>query len=269
MIVKTTAVVLRTLRYGETSKIVTLWTRDHGRVSVLAKGARAGKRRFGTAVEPGAHIVAVYYHKSSRELQTLSQADIEERYRKIPESLAVTAAMLQMLEVVYVQTHPGGPHPEIYDLLVEGLRAIDRNESGLADVLIAFRLKTASALGFAPSFGHCIRCGRSVTPSLSDRIRYNVRKGGPMCESCEHELISMPGRMSARDEWSETVLSGSAYQRLRRLLHDPLEIASADPSLEEVRNEMESVVRLYERYHLDQRSPLRTSDLVRELIRST
>lgn len=269
MIVKTTAVVLRALRYGDTSKIVTLWTRDHGRVSVLAKGARSGSRRFGTSLEPGAHIIVVFYQKGSRELQTLSQADLEERYRRIPESLGATAAMLQMLEVVYVQTHPGGAHPEVYDLLVEGLRTIDRREEGLADVLIAYRLKIASALGFTPSFEHCIRCGRPVTPDRTDRIRYHVRKGGPLCEPCEQEMISFPGRMSARDDWSETVLSGPAYHRLRRLLADPLAAASDDPAPVKVRNEMESVVRLYERYHLDQRSPLRTSDLVREVIRSS
>ena len=268
MIVKTSAVVLRAMRYGDSSKIVTLWTRDHGRVSVLAKGARTGKHRFGASLEPGAHIVAVYYLKESRELQILSQADAEERYRRIPGSLAATTAMLQMLEVVYIQTHAGGPHPELYDLLIEGLRAADHADEGLAEVLIAYRLKTASVLGFAPSFETCVRCSRTVRPIPTDRVRYNVRKGGPICVSCEQEMISRPGRMAGRDEWSETVVSGYAYLHLRNLLLLPLSHAADVQVSEDVRNEIEALVRLYERYHLDQRSPLRTSDLVREVIRS-
>ncbi len=256
------------MRYGDTSKIVTLFTKDHGRVSVLAKGARAGKARFGAALESGAHIAAVYYVKVSRELQTLSQADVQERFRRIPTSLPATAAMLQMVEVVYVLTHPGERHTEVYDLLVEGLRAADRRDEGLADLLIAYRLKAISALGFAPSFDRCIRCGSSVTPSKVAHIRYHVRKGGPLCEACEQDLISLPGRMGGREDWTESVVSGPALLQFQRLMRDPLAQAGDEPAPEVIRSEMEAMLRLYERFHLDQRTPLRTSDLVRDVIQS-
>jgi recombinational DNA repair protein (RecF pathway) len=169
---------------------------------------------------------------------------------------------------VYTLTHAGERHTELYELLVEGLRAADAKDEGLADLLIAYRLKAISALGFTPSFDTCVRCSRAVAPSGKAHVRYHVRKGGPLCEACEQELISLPGRMSGREDWSESVVGGLAILQFQRLLRGSLTRAGDDPAPEPVRNEMEALVRLYERYHLDQRTPLRTSELVRDVIQS-
>ena len=75
-IVQTDALVLRSHRLGETSLIVTLFTRDFGLMRCVAKGARGGKSRFGAALEPGVSIAAVVYRKLTRDLQLLSKADI-------------------------------------------------------------------------------------------------------------------------------------------------------------------------------------------------
>lgn len=268
MIVKTDAVVLRAIRYGDTSKIVTLFTKDHGKVAVVAKGARSARARFGPALDPGAHIQAVYHARETREVQTLAQADVVERFRRLSGSLAATTAMLQMVEVVNVSTHPGEPHQDLYELLVDGLRAADQQDEGLADVLIAFRWKSVGALGFAPSFVRCVRCGANAVPSTPTRLRYHVRKGGPLCATCEHDVISLPLRGGGREEWSETLISSRTLEVLQRLQAGPLSEASSHPSDDETRNEMETILRLYERFHLDQRTPLRTSELVREVIDS-
>jgi DNA repair protein RecO (recombination protein O) len=268
VIVKTPAVVLRAIRYGDTSKIATLFTREHGKVAVVAKGARSAKARFGPALDPGAHIQAVYHARETREVQTLAQADVTERFRRLSSSLAATTAMLQLVEVVNVATHPGEPHQDLYELLVDGLRAADRQDDGLAEVLIAFRWKSIGALGFAPSFVRCVRCGVTVLPSAPTRLRYHVRKGGPLCGACEQAVISLPLRGGGREDWSETLISSGTLDVLQRLQSSPLSEAAAHPSSNDIRNEMETILRLYERFHLEQRTPLRTSGLVREVIGS-
>ncbi len=73
---KTQAVVLKTQRLGETSKILTLYSQKFGKIKVVAKGARGLKSRFYGTLEPLNHISIVYYFKETRELQLLSQADI-------------------------------------------------------------------------------------------------------------------------------------------------------------------------------------------------
>jgi recombinational DNA repair protein (RecF pathway) len=176
--------------------------------------------------------------------------------------------MMQMVEVVNVLTHPGEPHREIYDLLVEGLRAADRQDDGLAEVLIAFRWKTIGVLGFEPSFVRCVRCSRPALSSEASRLRYHVRKGGPLCASCEQEIISLPMRTGGREDWSETLIATDTLESLRRLQSGGLLEAADRPVSAEARNEMETVLRLYERFHLEQRTPLRTSGLVQEVIRS-
>ena len=76
MIESTDAIVLRAIKYGDTSKIVTLYTRRFGKVAVIAKGARSAKSKFGSALEPMSLIQAVFYRKENREVQLLSQADL-------------------------------------------------------------------------------------------------------------------------------------------------------------------------------------------------
>jgi DNA repair protein RecO len=210
----------------------------------------------------------VYHARETREVQTLAQADLVERFRRLSSSLAATAAMLQMVEVVNVSTHPGEPHQDLYELLIDGLRAADRQDEGLADVLIAFRWKSIGALGFAPSFARCVRCGTNVLPSAPTRLRYHVRKGGPLCGECEQAVITLLQRSGGREDWSETLISSGTLDVLQRLQSCPLSEAGRDPSPTATRNEMETVLRLYERFHLEQRTPLRTSSLVREVIDS-
>lgn len=268
MIVKSPAIVLRAIRYGDSSKIVTLFTQAQGKVAVVAKGARSARPRFGPALDPGSYVLAVYHARESREVQTLAQADVLERHRRLTTSLPATTAMLQMVEVVNVLTHPGEPHREIFELLVEGLRAADRRDEGLADVLIAFRWKTIGLLGFEPSFVRCVRCSRPVLLDPPVRVRYHIGKGGPLCPTCEQEIISLPGRWGGREDWSETLISTVTLGLLQQLQQGGLSEAADRPASAEARNEMETVLRLYERFHLEQRTPLRTSGLVHEVIRS-
>ena len=67
-IVHSDAIVLRSIDYGETSRIVTLFTRERGKIGVMAKGARANRSRFGSTLEPLSHINVVLYYKPGRDL---------------------------------------------------------------------------------------------------------------------------------------------------------------------------------------------------------
>ena len=80
MIIRTEAIVLRTMKYRETSRIATLYTKERGKVSVIAKGARDGKSRMGGALQPMNHVVALVYMKESRDLQLLTQCDLAGHY---------------------------------------------------------------------------------------------------------------------------------------------------------------------------------------------
>ena len=69
MIVKTDAIVLKSMRFRETSKIVTFYTRRYGKIAAVAKGARETKNKFGAALEPMTGVNLVFYKKEQRDLQ--------------------------------------------------------------------------------------------------------------------------------------------------------------------------------------------------------
>src|SRR5919106_6628239 len=86
-IVHTEAFVLKAFRYGETSMIYRLLTRDRGVVPVIARGARSPRSRLGAAVNAFRRLDVTYYDKPGREIQTLSQAEVVAEHREITSSL--------------------------------------------------------------------------------------------------------------------------------------------------------------------------------------
>ena len=150
MIVRTDAVVLRTFDYGETSQIVTLFTRQHGVISVLAKGARRPKSRFGATLQPMAYVQAVYYFKENRGLQTLKETAHVARFTRLPVDLDRVTTGLRLIELSRALLHENDPHPPAFNLLVHSLTWLDATEAHAVNVLPWFQLHLAALLGFNP-----------------------------------------------------------------------------------------------------------------------
>ena len=150
MIVRTDAVVLRAFDYGETSQIVTLLTRQHGMIGVLAKGARRPKSRFGSTLQPMAYVQVVYSYKENRGLQTLREAAHVERWPALAADLERVAVAMRLVELTRALLHEGDPNPMAFALLVRSLNWLNATPSHPANVLPWFQLRLASLLGFAP-----------------------------------------------------------------------------------------------------------------------
>lgn len=150
MIVRTDAVVLRAIDYGETSQIVSLITRRHGRISVIAKGSRRPKSRFGSTLQPMAYVQVVYYHKPGRDLQTLKEAAHVRLFPGIAADVERITLGLRMVELVRALLGEGEPQPLLFQLLLAALGRLDEAPTGMANALFYFQLRLAAVLGFAP-----------------------------------------------------------------------------------------------------------------------
>ena len=152
MIVRTDAVVLRALDYGETSRIATLLTRSHGVVGALARGARRPTSRFGSTLQPMACIQAVLYVKPGRGLQTFKEAAHTIRFSHLDGSdLDRVTAGLRAVEVARLALEEGDAHPRALDRLVETLAFVDAAPDGhAANGVPWFQLRLADLLGLAP-----------------------------------------------------------------------------------------------------------------------
>ena len=156
MIVRTDAVVLRAFDYSETSRIATVFTRQHGVIGVMAKGARRPTSRFGSTLQPTAYVQLVYYYKAERGLQTLREATHVQRFPALtsvsadPEGLARITAGLRMVELIRALLEERDANPPLFGLLVQTLAWLDTAEANAANALPWFQLRLAAHLGFTP-----------------------------------------------------------------------------------------------------------------------
>lgn len=152
MIVRTDAVVLRALDYGETSRIVTLLTRTHGVVGAMARGARRPTSRFGSTLQPMACVEAVLYVKPGRGLQTLKEAAHLVRFPTLDgRDLGRVTAGLRAVEAARLTLDEGDAHPLALDRLIEALAFVDAAPAHAANGVPWFQMRLADLLGLAPA----------------------------------------------------------------------------------------------------------------------
>ena len=151
-IIKTEAIVLRALDFGETSRIVTLYTAEMGKLSVLAKGARSSKSRFGSTLDPLAHIEAIIYIKPSRELQSITDASHSQTFRTIRNELGRIEVGLKVIELTNAVMHDSEQNRDVFLLLAKVLVCLDQMEERYRNLFPYYQLSLASAYGFAPVF---------------------------------------------------------------------------------------------------------------------
>jgi DNA repair protein RecO (recombination protein O) len=182
-LVTTRALVLQAFPYSETSKILRLYTWDHGVTSVIAKGALRPKSRYGGVLEPFTEGVATFYHRYGRDLHTLSGFDLLRSRQALGRSLAAFAGASLLAELVL---HAGTEeaHPEVYEALVAAFDAMagadDADEALRAALTGAWTL--VSLLGFEPQTGHCVVCERPLVPA--EAVRFDTTAGGVACTRC-------------------------------------------------------------------------------------
>lgn len=193
-LVSTPAIVLSSLRYSETSKIVRLATRDHGVQSAIAKGALRPRSRFGAALQLLSEGQAQYVAKEHRELNTLTAFDLTCLHAGLAGALNRYAAASALAEVM-LRFAPSDPHPESFDLLGNALALL---ESSGPDAIEALGLRLlwqqVGVLGFAPSLGACVLDGALLPPEGG--LAFNAGEGGALCPACaaQHGATQLPNR---------------------------------------------------------------------------
>ena len=150
MIVRTDAVVLRAIEYSETSLIVTLFTRQHGQITVMAKGARRPKSRFGSALQPMAYVQAVYYFKPGRGMQTLKEVSHVRVLHRTAADMGKITVGLRMIELARVLSQDQEQNVFLFTLLVQCLLRLNDAPERNENVLPYFQLRLAAVLGFSP-----------------------------------------------------------------------------------------------------------------------
>lgn len=223
-------IVLRTHKLGEADRIVTLLTREHGRVRAVAKGVRRTSSRIGARLEPFGHVDVQLY--TGRSLDGVRQVETIAAYgAALAGDYGRWTAGQAMLETAERLTpEEGTPAVQQFLLLVGGLRALVAGEHSAPLVLDAYLLRSLAVAGWAPTFTDCARCG---TPG--PHSSFHLASGGVLCGGCRQPGSATPAPASLA--LMAALLSGD-WQ-------------TADASEDRARREASGLVAAYLSWHLE------------------
>jgi DNA repair protein RecO (recombination protein O) len=180
-LVTTSAIILATSRYSETSKVVRLATREHGVQSAIAKGALRPRSRFGAALQVLSEGQAQILLSERRDLHTLTAFDLSHLPTTLAGEVSRYAAATALGEVMLRFSSPD-PHPEAFEVLRLGIRKLEIADTGeLPARAIRSIWHLVSALGFAPVLDRCARDGREIPEG---ELPFSAADGGAICLGC-------------------------------------------------------------------------------------
>jgi DNA repair protein RecO (recombination protein O) len=207
---RATALVVRTTDWSETSRIATLWTREFGKLRVLAKGGRRLNSNFEIALDLLSVCNVVVIRKASSGLDLLTEAQVTERFPKLRTALPALYAGYYVAELLSDGTEEVDPHPALFDATLAVLRELGEAGPQTSLRLAAYELTWLHELGYSPALDACAACGRGV----AGRPAFSAAAGGVVCTNCaptqrERRAI-MPATLDALRTLRE---DGEAWRR--------------------------------------------------------
>lgn len=178
---KATALVLRVVDFSESSCVVTLFTREFGKISGLAKGAKRPKGAFDSALDLLCMCRVVFLRKSSEALDLLTEAKLIRRFRLCDNNLSRLYAGYYVAELLLELTDEYDTHPELFDNAERTLLQLGRGPS-VGAAIAQFEMATLQLLGHHPSLDQCADCGSEIRPQ--GRVPFAQTAGGVLCPRC-------------------------------------------------------------------------------------
>ena len=252
-ILRTEAVVLRSLDYGETSQIVTLFTREKGKLGVMAKGARKPKSSFGATLQPMSYTQVVFYYKPTRTLQTLSESSHVESFHALRRDLRSITVGLRIVELVEALMEEEDAQPEVFALLVRALRRLNAGEARVTNLWPYVQLQLAQLLGVAPAVERDL-----VEAVTGEEGLLSLGDGGVYPDAGQQATPEEPRRASRAALRAYSICARADLDTVMRL-----EMSKA------VRREVEALVRDFLRYQFDDAYPDRSRTVIAQIENAT
>ena len=178
---KTDALVIRLADFSESSRVVTLFTRDFGKISCLAKGAKRLKSAFEAGLDLLSECRIVFIHKSSSSLDLLTESQLVQRFHPSSTSLTHLYCGYYIAELLNTLTEEADPHPELYEAARVVLAELASKDS-VQVPLLRFELAALKEIGQLPDFETCTICHSPFHLGVSGR--FWVSQGGLICAQC-------------------------------------------------------------------------------------
>jgi DNA repair protein RecO (recombination protein O) len=216
---KTEAIVLRQHTLGEADRIVTLFTREYGKLRAVAKGIRRPTSRLGGRIEPFTHVRLLLAR--GRTLDVIAQADIVTAFGGVRADLMRSAHAAYVVELLDRGLPDRDQQEEIFALTLDTLGELERSQEEETEItVLRFALRLAGLLGYQPETAGCVECGRLLprTRGAAEAWGFSPLRGGALCPGCrteEAEAIRVsPGLLAMFDYLVRSSQEQSARLRI-------------------------------------------------------
>jgi DNA repair protein RecO (recombination protein O) len=207
---KTLAIPVRLVDYSDSSQVVSFFTRDHGLLEGIAKGAHREKNAFQGPFDLAVLYEVVFIERRSAGLAIITEGAVLDGLRGLRRRWDGFAGSCHLLEFLRAVAMPGDAAPELFDLSLETLRLLAGAEAGRPEGPLArFDVRALGLLGLLPPVDACVACGREW-PGGGRAVHFSVRAGGILCRACRSGDAAAEG----------TTLPAAAVELLRRLARD-------------------------------------------------
>jgi len=180
MIAKTEGIVLKSFDFRETSRIVTFFTSDFGKVKGVLKGIRKDPSKFGSSVDRFSVNDIVYYQHRNSDIHLVSQCDMKGYFAGLRGDLKRMTAASYAVELIDTVMPIEQQNLEIYQLMQDFLTDLQTVQD-ISKLVHMFQIKILSMSGFKPHLESCVRCSTRIR----EAAKFNLRLGGLICPGCQ------------------------------------------------------------------------------------
>ena len=187
MIYSTDAIVLNNKKFSDSSLICNLYSKDYGKLSIIAKGVRKVKNLNGAILQPLNHIHLIYYYKSKRNIQTYKEASIVQQYNNIANNYNKIILSSVILDIINYSSIEDNPCDIIFRLINKSLEKINSSNShNIIYYFIFFNIQLLIYLGYKPLIKKCYNCNKTLNSGS-----LNHASGQLECSQCTNSKTKL------------------------------------------------------------------------------
>ncbi len=179
------AILIRRIEYGDYDYILTFFSLNYGKITVIAKNAKKSIKRFAGILELFSELNIVFTKSRGKDLFFLKEASLDNPFEGIRTDILKTAYASYWVEIINLWIEENVKHDQIFHLINRSLFNLDKNIINQEEISILFQLKYLEIAGLTPILDQCCKCNERVDNIKSTKIMFDLAKGGLVCEKCK------------------------------------------------------------------------------------
>jgi len=189
MIITDTAIILHGRKYSDTSKIIHAYTKNHGKISVIAKGVRSAKNTMGSSIEALRCSSITWYRYPNKDLHLLKSAEIAIPLHNLTSDYDRLMSAMGIIEILSGTQEPEEPNPSIFESAIQALMALNefRCQEAPYAITLLFLMQLAAIMGFAIHVQSCPITGELIQRKEGETV-FSLDKGGVLSDGYHQSL---------------------------------------------------------------------------------